>query len=267
MPNEYTCSIKPPSTDDEKSNATWISEFWLTCKRISFHQHPKFYPGLPLLISGRSNLVKSHHCSRYVVLAMLLATADCPSPITAPGWGEDKESTLQYLPTCFHYKHKSILGLVGEGGEEAQLGLKTADGCHLSGPYLEEKPDMFLKNNSTWNYIIPFITSSDHYLTFTQCQQCGRYCTYPVWQAHNLKTEMNFHKNVGKGKGKMGGYHQHRKATQKRILVPGCLCTEQCSLGESISSSVQDLLPNKTPQKEASSREEAATIQLTGQRQ
>lgn len=31
---------------------------------------------VPLLISGRSNLVKSHHCRRYVVLAMLLATAD-----------------------------------------------------------------------------------------------------------------------------------------------------------------------------------------------
>lgn len=52
---------------------------------------------VPLLISGRSNLVKSHHCSLYVVLAMLLATADCPSPIDAPAVDHIKpHETVKY---------------------------------------------------------------------------------------------------------------------------------------------------------------------------
>lgn len=54
----------------------------------------------------------------------------------------------------------------------------------------------------------------------------------------------------------------HREAFH--YFIPGCLCNRPWSLGESISSFVHDLLPNKTSQKEASSREEAANIQLIG---
>lgn len=41
-----------------------VSEIWLTSNRQTFHRDPQFYVGLPLLISGRSNLEKSHHWSR-----------------------------------------------------------------------------------------------------------------------------------------------------------------------------------------------------------
>lgn len=53
-----------------------------------------------------------------------------------------------------------------------------------------------------------------------------------------------------------------QKGPTEKHFIPGCLCSKQSYLGESVSSFVHDLLPNKTSQKEASSREEAASIQL-----
>lgn len=50
---------------------------------------------------------------------MLLATADCPSPITAPGWGRrQREHIIVFIHVSSANIKQHVLGLAGEGEEE-----------------------------------------------------------------------------------------------------------------------------------------------------
>jgi hypothetical protein len=82
---------------------------------------------------------------------MLLATADCPSPITAPDGGEDKD-TLYYLSACFHCRTKNNTGINREEEEEPQQRLNKVKESHVTSSYLKEKSDVSRGNNSMWKY-------------------------------------------------------------------------------------------------------------------
>ena len=70
--------------------------------------------------------------------------------------------------------------------------------------------------------------------------------------------DKSFHKNA------WGREKWEDNINTEKHFIPGFPCNRQHSLGESISSFIHDPLPNKTSQKEASSREEAAGIQPIG---
>lgn len=183
---------------------------------------------------------------------MLLATADCPSPITAPGGGEDREHVIVLI-------HLFPLW--------TQI---TTRICRRRGRTI-------IRAEESW-WVPPVESLSQRETGHVFREQCNPvhqslplllniYSAPMMWQVLYIlsgRLERDRWIFIKTWEKKSEKWEEHRKATQKNIWVPGCLGSKYCSLGESISSFVYDLRPNKTPSKEASSRKEAAIIQLTG---
>ena len=220
-----------------------ITDFW----EVKLSEVPPLEPvGSIGNVTGHSRLSITNHCP----------------------WVGEKTRKARYidLSSCFQVKHEANLGSVG-GRKGRCWRLTTADRSYPPSLSLKEKPDIFLRNNSACKYnpilryVILISLPFHYYLTLTECHQCGNVLSGRLKET-NWKDKC-FHKMLGKKHEKwedtVNTERPHRKA-----FSPWMSLWWAALFGRKHLLCIWPSSQENISKREASSRDQAASIQLIG---